>query len=93
MNSKQEQDHLTPLSDRVLEQQLALWVARHSLSSARINSIHQMVLRQVEPSVTPLPLEWWESFIRNLRSATQVSLHLSPISQMCRITTTFITVG
>lgn len=88
MKSKQQQDHFASENDNVLDQQLALWAARHSLSPAMVNAIHQTVLRQAEPSVTPLPLEWWDNFFRSLRSACQVSLNLSPSSGLSRITTT-----
>jgi hypothetical protein len=88
VKSKQVQDYLTPENDRVLDQQLALWAVRHSLSSARINAIHQTVLRQAEPYGTPLSLEWWDNFSRSLRSACQLSLNLSSSSGLSRITTT-----
>jgi hypothetical protein len=93
MNSKQELDHVIPESDKVLDQQLTLWVARHSLSPARVNAIRQMVVEKMESSVTVLPLEWWENLIRSLRSASQVSLHLGSISELCCITTTTASVG
>jgi hypothetical protein len=93
VNSKQAQDETRPGSEQVLEQQLALWVARHALSAAKMNAIRQAVLQQVEPTVNPLPREWWVSFIKSLRAASQVSLHLGSFSELCGIASTTARIG
>jgi hypothetical protein len=86
MSLNQGPDEFKSDPEKALEQQLALWVARHALSSARVNGIHQAVLQQITPNVSPLPLEWWQNFTRSLRSAGNITLNLGSFSELFAIT-------
>ncbi|MHB9034617.1 MAG: hypothetical protein ACYC6L_16410 [Anaerolineae bacterium] len=61
---------------QALDQQLALFSARHALSAARLDAIHRQVLNRMAPLVSPLPRVWLENLAASLRTVGQTPVHL-----------------